>query len=94
VNNFNSGKDKRKLGADIGRYVGYAGAGIGALGLGTAAVAKGKAIAAKKRTTEKGHAKALADRDAWKNEMKSAFKGTKYAGRYTVSTKKRRKNNG
>ena len=91
VDDFNSGKDKRKLGSDIGRYVSYAGAGIGALGLGTAAIAKGKAIAAKRRTTEKGHAKAVAERDAWKDEMKSVFKGTKYAGQYSVSTKKRRK---
>lgn len=79
VNDFNSGKDKRKTAAEIGTYVGYAGAGIGAVGLGTAAIAKGKAIAAKRRTTEKGHAKAVSERDAWKKEMKSAFSGTKYA---------------
>ena len=76
---FNSTKDKRKLAAEIGQYIGYAGAGIGALGLGTAAVSKAKAHAAKKRTTTEGHAKAVAERDAWKKEMQSAFKGTKYS---------------
>lgn len=63
----------------------------GALGLIGSGIAGAKAIAAKNLTTEKGHAKAVAERDAWKNEMKSAFKGTKYAGQYSVPAKKRRK---
>lgn len=33
---------------------------------------------AKDRITKKGHAKAVAERDAWKKEMYKAFKGTKY----------------
>ena len=62
-------------------------------GLGTAAIAKGKAVAAKYRTTAKGHAKAVAKRDAWKREMNKAFKGTQYdASRGSIT--KRRKNNG
>ena len=92
VNNFNSGKDKRKLAADIGRYVSYGGAGVGVAGLGTAAIAKGKAIAAKRRTTDKGHAKAVAERDAWKKEMQSAFKGTQFDASGSVKKKKKRAN--
>lgn len=44
----------------------------------TAAYQKGRAMAAKRRTTAKGHAKAVAKRDAWAREMNTAFKGTKY----------------
>lgn len=91
VNDFNKGKDARKTGADIAKYVGYAGAGVGAIGLGTAAIAKGKAIAAKRRTTAKGHAKAVEKRDAWQKEMKSAFKGTQYDASGSIKIKKRRR---
>ena len=51
-------------------------------GLGTAAYQTGRGIAAKYRTTKKGHAKAVAKRDAWKREMDAAFKGTKYAKKH------------
>lgn len=51
---------------------------LGAAGVTTAAYQKARAIAAKRRTTEKGHAKAVAKRDAWQKEMKETFKGTKY----------------
>lgn len=88
--NFNESGHRRKTAADIGKYVGYAGAGIGALGLGTAAVSKIKAHAAKKRTTPEGHAKAVAERNAWQKEMRSAFKGTKYANMPRLQKKKRR----
>ena len=60
--------------------------GIAVAGLGTAAYQTGKAVAAKYRTTKKGHAKAVAKRDAWRKEMQSAFKGTKYD-----TSKRRRK---
>ena len=50
-------------------------------GLGAAAYQKGKSLAAKYRTTNKGHAKAIAKRDSWKKEMRVAFNGTKYAGK-------------
>lgn len=92
--NFNSAKDKRKFAADVGKYVGYAGAGLGALGLGASVIAKAKAHAAKKRMTSKGHAKAIAERDAWRKEMQSAFKGTKYQNLPKVNKKRRKKNNG
>ena len=39
----------------------------------------GKGIAAKRRTTAKGHAKAQAKAQNFRNEMKGAFKGTKYS---------------
>lgn len=51
--------------------------GAGLLGLG--AYQAGKAIAAKRRTTAKGHAKAVSKAKNWQTEMKSAFKGTKYS---------------
>lgn len=63
--------------------------GITVAGLGTAAYQGGKALAAKYRTTNKGHAKAVAKRDSWKREMQKAFKGTKYS-----ASKRRRKRNG
>lgn len=53
--------------------------GIALAGLGTAAYQAGKGLAAKYRTTVKGHAKAVAKRDAWKKEMDAAFKGTRYS---------------
>lgn len=49
------------------------------LAIGKTAYHAGKALAAKRRTTEKGHTKAVAKRDAWRKEMQNAFKGTKYA---------------
>ena len=91
VNDFNKGKDKRKLGADIGRYASYGGAGLAALGYGAAIGSKIAAHKAKKRTTAEGHAKAVSERDAWKREMNKAFKGTKYAGQYSVPAKNRKK---
>lgn len=48
-------------------------------GLAAAAYQKGRAIAAKYRTTEKGHAKAVAKRNSWKREMQKAFKNTRYS---------------
>ena len=60
----------------------------GAVGAG---VAGAKAIAAKYRTTEKGHAKAVAKRNAWRNQMAETFKGTKYASLPAVQKRKRRR---
>lgn len=54
---------------------------VGVLGLGTAAYQAGKGVAAKYRTTKKGHAKAVAKRNAWKREMDTAFAGTRYASK-------------
>ena len=53
-----------------------AGAALGAAGVYNLA----KGVAAKRRTTVKGHAKAVAKAKNWQSEMKKAFKGTKYAG--------------
>ena len=66
-------------------------AGVGVAGIGTAAALKAKSYAAKKRTTTKGHAKAVAKRDTWQKEMKSAFKGTEYAKLPNQNKPKRRK---
>ena len=58
--------------------------------LGIAAGSKIMAANAKWRTTPKGHAKMVANRDAWKKEMKDAFKGTKYQNLPSyMKTKKR-----
>jgi len=62
--------------ADIARKASSIAGGIGLVG---AAISGGKALQAKRRTTAEGHAKAVAERDAWKREMDKAFKGTKYA---------------
>lgn len=51
----------------------------------------GKAIAAKRRTTAKGHAKAVAKRDAWKKEMNKAFAGTQYANGAPRQGKRRKR---
>ncbi|MDT3387315.1 MAG: hypothetical protein LIR46_06070 [Bacteroidota bacterium] len=47
-------------------------------GVGAAAGLKIGSKVAKYRTTPKGHAKAVAKRNAWKKEMDKAFKGTPY----------------
>ena len=88
---YNSTANRNKTIADVGRYAGYIGGGIGALGYGAAIGSKIKARAAKKRTTTEGHVKAVSERNAWKNEMRDAFKGTKYANLPSVQSKRRRK---
>lgn len=60
-------------------------------GLGVAAGSKAKAIIAKRRTTAKGHAKAVAKRDAWKKEMNKAFAGTQYANGAPRQGKRRKR---
>lgn len=72
---------------NVGKIATIAG-GIGLLG---ASIASGKALKAKYRTTAKGHAKAVADRDAWRNQMAETFKGTKYANLPSVPKKKKRR---
>lgn len=66
--NIDVSEAAKKISAGIGLggylYTGYAGA---------------RSLMAKYRQTQKGHAKAVAKRDAWQKEMKNAFKGTKYA---------------
>lgn len=57
------------------KYTGYGIAGLGALGAGHSAA---KMHNAKKRMTPKGHKKAVQKAEAWRREMNSAFKGTKY----------------
>jgi hypothetical protein len=57
----------------------YATTPLGAGLAGFGAYQAGKGLAAKYRTTKKGHAKAKAKAEAWRSEMKSAFKGTKYS---------------
>ena len=66
--------------------------GVGALGLLGAGIAGGKALKARYRTTQKGHAKAVADRDAWKNQMAETFKGTKYSNLPDYGQVRRKKN--
>lgn len=73
VNNAAATKTGRKSISTLGA--------IGLTGLGVAAYQTGKAISAKRATTQKGHAKAVAKRDAWEKEMRATFKGTKYANR-------------
>lgn len=60
---------------------------VAAGGLGTAAYQTGKAIAAKRRSTAKGHAKAVAKRDEWIREMSRTFAGTKYGSKRKVNRK-------
>lgn len=57
----------------------YAGAAVGGLAAGLGGYNLAKGIAAKRRTTKMGHLKAQTKADAWRSEMKKAFKGTKYA---------------
>lgn len=67
-----------KISEDVRKANGIAG-GVAIAGLGYGGYAGMRSLAAKYRQTLKGHAKAVAKRDAWQKEMKSAFKGTKYA---------------
>lgn len=52
---------------------------LGGLGTAYGGYQLGKGLAAKHRLTQKGHTKAKAKAKTWQNEMKSAFKGTKYS---------------
>ena len=74
--------------ADTARSVGL---GIALGGYGYATGAKIKAHQAYKRTTAEGHKKAVAERNAWRNQMQDVFKGTKYAGLPALSPKKRKR---
>ena len=65
------------------------GAGIG--GLASGAYYAGKSSAARYRTTKEGHDKAVAQRNAWKNQMAEVFKGTKYEGQYSVPKKNKKR---
>lgn len=40
-----------------------------------------KGFSARRYSTDKGHAKAIAKRNSWEKEMRNAFKGTKYGGK-------------
>lgn len=62
-------------------WLGAAGASaVGSnIGLTKATYHAGKAIAAASRSSKRGHAKAVAKRDAFKREIDKAFKDTKYA---------------
>lgn len=82
-------KNSRHI-ASANRALGIGGA-IGVGGLTTAAGLKASAINASRRTTTKGHAKAVAKRDAWKKEMNSAFKGTQYDASGSVKRKRKSK---
>ena len=67
-------------------------AGVAALGgYAYGGYAGARSLAAARRQTSKGHAKAVAKRDAWKKEMKSAFKGTKYQNLPEVKKSTRKK---
>lgn len=61
-------------------------------GLGYAGYAGTRSLIAKHRTTSKGHAKAVAKRDAWKKEMQSTFKGAQFDASGSVKKKKKRAN--
>lgn len=98
INNMKSGKHKsiplNRTGTlelptnkDSLAWLGAAGATAAGsnIGLTKSAYHTGKAIAAKHRSTKRGHAKAVAKRDAFKREMDKAFAGTQYASRSSKS---------
>ena len=80
VSGFNKSNTIRKIATGVG--------GASLLGAG---IAGAKAYRAKKRTTPEGHQKAISERNAWKREMDSAFKGTKYEGQYDRPKRRRGK---
>ena len=63
----------------ISRGVAGTAAGLAAASYGVAGYNKVQAAMARKRTTEKGHAKAVAKREAQFNKMMNTFAGTSYA---------------
>lgn len=67
-----------KASKDVRTMNGIAG-GVTLAGIGYGGYAGARSLIAKYRQTPKGHTKAVAKRDAWQKEMKSAFKDTKYA---------------
>lgn len=62
--------------------------GLGALGY--AGYNAGKAIASSYRKSKKGHAKAVAKRNDWRNHMLDTFKNTEYADLPAVPKKRRK----
>lgn len=76
---FNRGANIRKTVADVGRYVGYAGAATAAVSYGTAAVSKIMAHNARKRVTELGHQKAVQKYKEQYSKMMDMFKDTPYS---------------
>lgn len=56
-------------------------AGAGAAGALAGAAINSKGFSARKYVSDKGHARAIAKRNAWRKEMESAFKGTQYGGK-------------
>ena len=73
-NKFNN----QLAGARLSRRVGNVASIIGGTGLGLAAGSALIARNARKRTTKEGHAKAVAKRNIWQQEMDKSFAGTKY----------------
>lgn len=66
------------------KKIGIVGGISSAVGIGGLGTALGSALASRhvrKRTTKEGHAKAVAERDSFKNEMKKQFAGTAYANK-------------
>lgn len=77
--------------ANIGMAATYLSAVGTAAGLAKTGAHVHEAIASKRRSTVKGHAKAVAKRDAWRKQMSSAFKGTEYASLPKLASKKKRR---
>ena len=74
---------RNKSAQNIGETLFYGGVGTALGGYGGYGINKLRARNARKRQTTAGHKAAVAKRDAWQKEMKSVFKGTKYAERFT-----------
>ena len=90
-----SGLDRRRNALDkksAGSTVSKIGSAVQLAGLATSGVAGALALKSAYNASKKGHAKAVAERDAWKKEMKSAFKGTQYDASGSVKKKKKRTN--
>ena len=83
--------NKLILKRDIGKYANNIGAAVAGAGLIAGGVTGAKALAAKYRTTNKGHAKAVAKRDAWRNQMQDVFKNTSYSDLPAVSKNRSKK---
>lgn len=83
--------DRQLAGARAARHVGNVASIVGGVGLGLSAGSALVARKALKRTTKEGHAKAVAERDAWKREMDRTFKNKPVVKSGTKNNRKKQR---
>ena len=84
-----SARDKAKSNAALSKQWKAVSTGVALGGAATSGFYGAKALKARYNASNKGHAKAVAKRNEFEREMKSAFKGTQYGASRRKTSKKR-----